>query len=177
MKQATGRAAATEVMAGATLLINDGSTTFHLVTYLKNMGPLTIYTNSLAMIAELGGSAGIALYILGGKYNSDLYSLQGSLTEQMLELLSIDLAFIGTDAIDDEGRCLVTTPEEANLTKAMLRSGRKKILLADHNKLGAKGNIVYGTLQDYDMWITTPGIGEEKLRDFRKQVEIVEAEL
>ena len=40
-------------MAGATLLINDGSTTFHLVTYLKNMGPLTIYTNSLAMIAEL----------------------------------------------------------------------------------------------------------------------------
>ena len=47
LKRAIGRAAAAQVSSGDTLTINDGSTTFHLVTHLKDKGPLAIYTNSL----------------------------------------------------------------------------------------------------------------------------------
>ncbi len=43
-----------------------GSTTFHLAAHLKEKSPLTIYTNSLAMIAELSQPPDITIYILGG---------------------------------------------------------------------------------------------------------------
>jgi len=175
LKHSIGRLAADQVVAGSTLLINDGSTTFHLTTHLAHKAPLTVYTNSLAMIAELGRVRDIELYILGGKYISDLYSLRGSLTEHVLELLSIDVVFLGADAIDEEGRCLASNPEEANLTKAMLRSGRKKILLADHTKLNAEGHFVYGTLQEFDLWITSQGLDESTLNNLAIEVEIVEA--
>lgn len=175
MKQAIGKTAAQLVATGETILINDGSTTYHLATYLGGRGPLTVYTNSLAMISELSRFAGIKLTILGGDYNPGLYSISGSLTENMLDLLHFDTVFLGVDAIDETGRCMVGVSAEASMTKAMLRSGTRKILLADHTKTESQGYIAYGTLRDFDTWITTPGIKEEQLKIFSEFTHIVEA--
>ncbi len=172
LKQAIGKAAAQKVTSGEIILVTDGSTTYHLASNLGGLGPITVYTNSLAMISELSRFSYIKLYILGGEYDPELYSLGGSLTEQMLEQIRFDRVFIGVDAIDDDGRCMVETLKEARLTQAVLRSGRQKVLLADHTKVGAHGYVSYGTLQDFDLWITTPGISKEKLREFRKKTKI-----
>jgi len=176
LKQAIGRAAAEQVQPGDILLINDGSTTFHLSANLEGKGPLTVYTNSLAMISELSRFKDITIYIVGGQYIPDLYSLRGSLTEHVLESLLIDAVFLGCDAVDEEGRCMAASPEEASLAKAMIRSGRKKILMADHTKLNTQGYIAYGTLQDFDVWITTPGMDATKRDTFRRSVEVLEVE-
>ena len=61
------------------------------------------------------------------------------------------------------------------LTKAMLRSDRKRILMADYSKPRARGYIAYGGLQDFDLWITTPGPGMTKRDQLQKKVEILEA--
>ncbi len=175
LKQAIGRAAAKQVQPGNILLINDGSTTFHLAANLEGKGPLTVYTNSLAMISELSRFKDMTIYIIGGQYIPNLYSLRGSLTEHVLESLLIDTVFLGCDAVDEEGRCMAASPEEASLAKAMLRSGRKKILMADHSKLGARGYIAYSVLKDFDLWITTPGMGTTKRDQLQKKVEILEA--
>lgn len=175
LKQAIGRVATKHIEPGSVLLINDGSTTFHLSSHLGGIGPLTIYTNSLAMISELGRFREITLYLLGGQYNPELYSLYGEFAERTVELLSCDMVFLGVDAIDKKGRCLVTTAAEARLTQVMLRAGKKKILLADHTKVGAKGYVAYGTLQDFDTWVTTPGINKKMLYDFKRLTCVVEA--
>ncbi|MEA1996258.1 MAG: DeoR/GlpR family DNA-binding transcription regulator [Gemmatimonadota bacterium] len=176
LKQAVGRRAAQEVGPGENILINDGSTTYHLASHLGALrGPLTVYTNSLAMISELSRFDNIRLFILGGGYDPELYSLSGSLTENMLQRLHFDKVFLGVDAVDEDSRCLVNTQSEAGLTRAMLASGGKKILLADHTKAGAKGYVAYGTLNDFDMWITTPGISPERLAGFKEKTIIMEA--
>jgi DeoR/GlpR family transcriptional regulator of sugar metabolism len=175
LKQAIGRAAAEEVSPGEILLVNDGSTTFHIAAWLESRGPLTVYTNSLAMITDLSRSPAITLYILGGRYNRELYSLQGGLAEQVLESLRIDACFIGADAVTGDGQCMVTTPEEASLTRAILRRGTRRILLADHTKVDGAGHFAYGTLADFTLWVTTPGIEPGKLDTFRKLVTIKEA--
>jgi DeoR family fructose operon transcriptional repressor len=175
LKQAIGRGAAEEVQAGHVLLINDGSTTYHLAAHLEGKGPLTVYTNSLAMITDLSRCPDIALYILGGRYNGTLYSLQGSLAEQLLERLQFDVCFIGADTVTPEGRCMVVTPEEASLTRAMLRRAKRRILLADHTKSGSGGYFEYGSLRDFALWITTPGLEPETLRSYQELVEIKEA--
>lgn len=175
LKQAVGKAAAEEVRPGSVVLVNDGSTTYHVAAHLEEKAPLTVYTNSIAMITDLGRIPGITLYILGGRYNRELYSLQGSLTEQLLEGQQFDLCFIGADSITPEGQCMVVTPEEASLTRAMLRRARRRVLLADHTKCGGPGYYAYGTLKDFSLWITTPGIAPDLFTAYRAMVEIKEA--
>jgi DeoR/GlpR family transcriptional regulator of sugar metabolism len=190
LKQAIGRAAAALVNAGETVLVNDGSTTFHLVSSVvaamlsweapRHGRPggrphLTMYTNSIAMLAEVARCPGIALYLIGGKYDDEDYSLSGSFAEAALDSLRADLVFLGADAIDEKGRLLVPTPEEARLTRAMLRSGRRAILLADHTKVGAASTVAYGTLADVEQWITTPGIEALSLKRYRKLTTVLEA--
>jgi len=176
LKQAVGRAAAAEVAPGQVLLINDGSTTYHVAAHLEGRGPLTVYTNSLAMLTDLSRARDVAVYILGGRYNPDLYSLQGSLAEQVLETLKIDLCFIGADAVGLDGQCRVTTPEEASLTRTMLRRASRRVLLADRTKVEAEGpGAAYGSLGDFHLWITTPGIDPGNLETLRRFVTIKEA--
>lgn len=175
LKQSVGRAAAAEVPPGSVILVNDGSTTYHVAAHLEEKAPLTVYTNSIAMITDLGRMPGIGLYILGGKYNSGLYSLQGSLTEQLLESLQFDLCFIGADAVTQDGRCMVETPEEASLTRAMLRRSRRRVLLADATKCGSGGYFAYGALRDFNLWITTRGIAPGLTETYRTMVDIKEA--
>ena len=172
MKQSIGNEAMKEVKQGDVLLINDGSTTFHLASCLKNCGRITVYTNSIAMIGEISRFSNVHLYILGGRYHSDLFYLGGSLMERVLETIEADTIFIGTDAIDRTGRCLVMDQDMARTTQMMIRRGRRKILLADGTKVGKTGNVVYGTLRDFDLWITTDSIPSSALRRFRKQTEI-----
>jgi DeoR/GlpR family transcriptional regulator of sugar metabolism len=176
-KQAIGKAAAKLVKPGETILINDGSTTFHLASNLSGKGPLMVYTNSLAMISELRRFEDITIYILGGEYSPELYSLSGSLTERTLEQLSFDQVFLGVDAITESGMCLVATQKEAGLTRAILRNGRKKVLLADHTKVGARSYVAYGDLKDFDTWITSPGLDRNLLSEFRKNTDVLEVVL
>ena len=175
LKQAVGRAAAEEVRPGSVVLVNDGSTTFHVAAHLEERAPLTVFTNSIAMITDLGRIPGIELYILGGRYNRELYSLQGSLTEHILEGQQFDVCFIGADSVTPEGQCMVVTPEEASLTRAMLRRARRRVLLADHTKCAEGGYHAYGTLRDFNLWITTAGVPAELLQAYRTMVQIKEA--
>ena len=166
LKQAIGRSAAKEVKAGDVILINDGSTPFHLAPHLGRVGQLSVYTNSLSVIPVLNRFPAVRLYILGGEYHSEMRFIGGSLLEQTLEALQFDTVFLGADAIDPKGNCLVAEPDVARATEIMLRRGTRRILLADHTKVGAQAHVVYARLSDFDMWFTTPNINPMQLRQF-----------
>jgi DeoR/GlpR family transcriptional regulator of sugar metabolism len=172
LKQAIGVAAAKEVKSGDAILINDGSTTFHLVPHLEPISKLYVYTNSMAVISELSRFSQIRLYILGGEYNPEMHFLGGSMMEQILEGLHFDSVFLGTDSIDANGNCLVDGPDISRLTEIMLRRGTRRILLADHTKVGANAHAVYARLSDFDVWYTTPGINSMQLRRLSQQTKV-----
>lgn len=175
LKQAIGRMAAQLVKNGEVILIDDGSTTFHLAAHLGDRAPITVVTNSIALIPELARFPKIQLDILGGTYNRDTNFLGGSLAERLLELRYFDAAFVGADAIDEAGRCLVRDASVARLTQLMLKRANRKFLLADHTKAGAHSYVIYGSLSDFDLWITTPGIGAKRLAAYQKLTTIREA--
>jgi len=175
LKAAIGRAAAEEVRPGQVILIDDGSTTYHVAANLGNRGGLTVYTNSIAIIPVVSRFPQVSLRILGGEYHPDLKFLGGSITEWILEMLEFDLVFVGADALDDGGRCLVSDPVVARLTQLMLKRSRRRILLADHTKAGARSHAAYGNLREFDLWITTAGIKSRQLGHFREMTRIVEA--
>lgn len=172
LKQAIGREAAQLVRSGDVILIDDGSTTFHLASNLENRGPLTVVTNSIAVIPELARYPHIQLEILGGLYNRDTNFLGGSLAERLLEQLYVDAVFVGADAVSEDGLCFVRTPEVARLTQVMLKRATRCFLLADHTKTGGHGYVKYGTLSDFDLWITTVGIPPKLSAKYEKMTTI-----
>jgi len=174
LKQAIGVAAAREVRVGDVMVINDGSTTFHLASCLGQCGRVTVYTNSIIMIGELRRFSNVCLYILGGKYHPDVSCLGGSVMERVLETIDADTVFLGTDAIDARGRCLAADQDAARTAQIMLRRARRRILLADHTKTAAAGGVVYATLRNFDLWITTPGLSPSARRRYKKQTQIKE---
>jgi DeoR/GlpR family transcriptional regulator of sugar metabolism len=174
LKQAIGREAAREVKDGDVVIINDGSTAFHLASCLGQCGRITVYTNSIAMVGELSRFSNIRLYILGGEYHSDWFYIGGSLMERVLETIDANVVFVGTDALDSQGRCLVTDQDMARTTQMMLRRGRKKVLLADATKLNASSHVIYGTLGDVDLWVTSKIPDRSALKRFQKLTEIRE---
>ncbi len=174
LKQAIGRAASLELKGAKRILINDGSTTFHLAAHLGDKGRLSVFTNSIAMIGELSRFPDISLLILGGEFDREMYLLGGTVTEQILETLYFDVVFLGADAIDEAGWCLVPTLSEARLTQIMMRRGERRILLADHTKCESTSHAAYARLSDFDLWITTRGMSPDHREEFLKQVKITE---
>jgi DeoR/GlpR family transcriptional regulator of sugar metabolism len=174
LKEAIGREAVREIESARTLLVNDGSTTFHMAVHLRGNRGLSVYTNSIAMMRELIRFPEIELYVLGGRFDRRNFLLGGSLTELLLESLSFDAVFLGADAIDAQGGCLVPTPAEARLTRSMLKRGKRKILLADHTKCRANSYVRFASLSDFDLWITTPGIPTDVIPHFKQLVAIKE---
>jgi DeoR/GlpR family transcriptional regulator of sugar metabolism len=173
-KQAIGKEAAREVREGDVLIVNDGSTTFHLASCLGQCGRITVYTNSIAMIGELSRFPDVRLYVLGGEYHSDMFYLGGGLSERVLETIGADLVFLGADAVDSRGRCLAADQDMARIAQMMLRRGKRKILLADSSKLDEAGGVAYGTLADFDLWITSSLPDRDVYKRFRKRTEIRE---
>ena len=174
LKQAIGRAAAREVQKGEVLLINDGSTTFHLASCLGACGPITVYTNSVAMIGEFSRFNNVRLFLLGGEYHRDFYYLGGGLMAGALETIRADTVFLGADGVDARGHCLALNPDVARDAQMMIRRARRKILLADVTKVGNRAGNVYGMLHDFDLWITTPGMPRAMFKRLRQATTIRE---
>lgn len=94
------------------------------------------------------------------------------MTEQALEALQFDVVFLGTDAVDARGNCLVSSPDDARLAEVMMRRGIRRVLLADHTKVDAKSHVVYARLTDFDVWYTTPKINPLQLRQFNQMTTV-----
>ena len=172
LKSKIGIKAASLIEEKEVILIDDGSTTFHLATSLEKISSLTIYTNSLVLVTELSRFPDISLNILGGEINQESYSLAGSLTEKILEDIHFDKVFLGIDWLGEDGKCYVRTASSARLAQAMLKSSKETILLGDHTKLKPGSGFSYGSLDDFDQWITTSGIEKGQLEKYRKMTNV-----
>jgi len=135
-KEAIAKKAVEFINEGDTLLLDSGTTVFHLVKELKRFNKLTVVTNSLLFAQELQDRKGIDVIIIGGFLRKETLALVGPLAEQSLNKMKVDIAFIGTNGLDlVEG---ITTPNlvEAETKRKMIQSAKQVILLADHSKLG-----------------------------------------
>ncbi len=172
LKQKIGEEAASLVKPGETILINDGTTTFHMITKLGGVENLTIYTNSLVMANELNHYSNISVNILGGEVNKERYSVSGPITELVLENMFFDKIFLGVHSIDEMGRCFVKRSATARFSQIVLKSGTEKIMLADHTKVKKESGFAYGNLSEFDHWITTAGVNIGMLEKFRQMTRV-----
>jgi DeoR/GlpR family transcriptional regulator of sugar metabolism len=139
-KERIGRAAAELISPGDRVILDSGTTVLqlarHLSPRLQPGNPLTVLTNSLHIIRELGGCSGIELLLLGGLYLPQFDIVVGPQTVRSLRELRVDKTFIGTKGLTLERGITTSNMLEAETDRAAAEAAAQVILLADSSKIG-----------------------------------------
>lgn len=132
-KKAVAAAAAAMVEDGQTIAISSGSTTLELARRLVDRR-LTVITNALDVASVLLDRDGIELVVLGGVVRPRMHSMLGHLAELALGQLRADTLFMGIGAIDPEHGLMNDSIPEILTDRALRRSSRNCVVLADSSK-------------------------------------------
>ncbi len=158
LKKAIGITASRFINDGDTVIIDAGITTRHLAEALAGRRGIRVITNSLPVLAELGGVKGIDLVSTGGEVRHESLSLVGPGAETTLRELRADKAFLGGAGLSVEFGLSNSNIAEAAVKQTMIKAARKVILLADHTKIGLESLVKIAPLNNISMLITDPGI-------------------
>ncbi len=167
-KEAIARAAARLVQPGNSVVMDSGTTTLALAQALKGQQHLTLITTSLPIAAALQFSPGIRLLLLGGYLRPDAPDLSGAITESNLEQLQADIAFVGADAVDLDGRLYSASAEVARMLGKICSAARAAYVVAHSSKIGRTALMRYGELRCLAGLVTDDGLPAHILRKFRR---------
>ena len=76
------------------------------------------------------------MHTLGGRLRGPTSAEVGPLADRTLRDLNVDVAFLGTNAISVHRGLTTPDPAEAATKRLMLEAARRRVLLADHSKVG-----------------------------------------
>lgn len=175
-KRLIGQAAARLVPENASLLINIGTTTEEVARALSNHSGLLVITNNLHVAVELYRNKAIQVIITGGSIRQGDGGVLGAVAVAQIERFRVDIAIIGTSAIDAGGTLLDFDIHEVEISRAIIEHARKIILVADSSKFSRSAPVKIGHLSEVDIFVTDRLPSEEVAEMCRRLgVEVVEA--
>lgn len=151
-KDAIARRARDLVEPGMSLILDDATTTLALARLLDDVAPLTVATNYLETIKLISDFRDVHLVALGGDYDRTHDSFLGTPCVDAIDALRVDAAFVSISAVSG-GHAHHQEQHVVAAKRAMLRSARRRFLLADHSKLGRDALYQLAPLSRFDLVI------------------------
>ncbi|MEM1209181.1 MAG: DeoR/GlpR family DNA-binding transcription regulator [Planctomycetota bacterium] len=134
---------------GDSVLLDSSTTTLAIARRLVDISDLTVVTTSLPIASALFGRDTIRVIILGGALRQDSPDLVGALTDSNLEQIHADVAFIGVDALDEQGVLYNRSPDLGRMLQHMAGAADRVFAVADHTKVGRRELMRFGSLRDW----------------------------
>jgi DeoR family fructose operon transcriptional repressor len=134
------------------VLLDAGTTTELLAPYLRDKKELSVITNSLTL-ATLVADSETQVILLSGRIRPVTLSAVGELTVAALENFHADIAFIGTNGVDNEFGLTTPDPDEAAVKRRMIAHARETIVMADKSKFGKSSATRFAKFEDIDRMI------------------------
>jgi DeoR/GlpR family transcriptional regulator of sugar metabolism len=168
-KRRIARAAAATVQKGQTIALSGGTTTTEIVRSLKTLSGITIITNTVNVAMELSNCKDIEVVVTGGVLRGSWFTLIGPLANAATEFLFADIMFMGVDGIDAQNGLTCTNPTEAEVLRKLAHHSKKKIVVADHSKLGQVSKYLLCQTNEIDCLITDSGATHAATAPFEKR--------
>lgn len=153
-KERIAKAALAELAGATTVLLDAGTTTELLADLLPGDRELTVVTNALPIAQLLAARTGITVMLVGGRVRPRTLATVDESAVAALDELHVDVAFLGTNGLTAARGLTTPDPAEAAVKRAMIRSGRRAVVLADSSKVGEEHFARFGTLADVERVIT-----------------------
>lgn len=152
-KIAIGQAVASRVPENASLFINIGTTTEEVARALTDRTGLLVITNNLNVAEILAGSHN-EIILVGGLLRISDRALVGPFATEFIRNFKVDVAIIGSSAIDRDGTLLDFDAQEVEVARAIIANARTTILASDSSKLSRSAPIRIASIKEIGCFVT-----------------------
>ena len=164
-KEAIGRACAELIRPNQTVIIDAGTTAYHVAKYLESKTP-QIITNSLPVANFFAASHRVELILSGGVIYPRLGVLVGPLAVEAFSKIHADVAVMSAggitlDGISNSHGLLI------EIQSAMMRAAQRVIFCFDSTKLGRRSVSALCGLEHVHTIVSDWGAPEELVRSLR----------
>jgi DeoR family fructose operon transcriptional repressor len=173
-KDAIGRACAGLIGPNQSVIIDAGTTVYHVARYLEDKTPHVI-TNSLPVANLFAGANRLEVVVSGGVIYPRLGVLVGPLAVEAFTKIHADVAIMSGGGIALEG---VSNSHGLliDIQRAMINAAQKVIFCFDHTKFGRQSVLPLCGLDVIDIIVTDHQAPVELVNQFRaKEIEVVVA--
>jgi DeoR family transcriptional regulator of aga operon len=169
-KQRIAEAAAALVAPGVIVGMNGGTTTSEVARALAvradpDLG-FTVVTNALNIAAELTVRQNVKIVVTGGVARPQSYELIGPLASEVLDRITLDIAFLGVDAIDVRTGAFAHHEGEASVNGLLIGRAAEVVVVADASKVGRRAFARICTLDAVGTLVTDEGLSDEDAARF-----------
>jgi DeoR family fructose operon transcriptional repressor len=164
-KEAIGRSCADLIESNQSVIIDAGTTVFHVATYLESKAP-QIVTNSLPVANLYAANNRAEVILSGGVIYPRLGVLVGPLAVETFSKMHVDVAVMSSGGITEDG---ITNSHILliDIQRAMLRAASKVVMCLDSSKFGRRSVAPLCGLDEVDVIVTD----KEPSADFRLFIE------
>lgn len=152
-KKLIAKRAVLDVKNDSTILLDSGTTTLEIAKLLSRKKGITVITNDIKIAATLMDST-VKVIIVGGLLQNSTGAILGGVTEEQLKKFHVDIAFIGTHALDIDAGVTVPSLEKASLKRIMMNTAQETVIVADSSKFNLKSLMEVCKLNSVDRVIT-----------------------
>src|SRR6266704_2335347 len=173
-KEAIGRACAELIRHNQSVIIDAGTTVYHVARHLEEKSP-QIVTNSLPVANLFAGANRVELVISGGVIYPRLGVLVGPLAVEAFSKIHADVAVMSAGGISLEG---ITNSHGLliDIQRAMIHGAQKVIFCFDHTKFGRKSVLPLCDLDCVDTIVSDNAAPAELVQQLRSRgIEVVVA--
>ncbi|WP_058912290.1 DeoR/GlpR family DNA-binding transcription regulator [Entomohabitans teleogrylli] len=167
-KQAIARFAASLVRPGDAVVLDAGTTTLELARCLTHL-PLRVITVDLHIALFLSEFRQIEVTIVGGRIDDSSQSCIGEYGRRMLRGIYPDIAFMSCNSWSAETGVTTPTEEKAGLKQDIIATARRKVLLADSSKYGARSLFNVAPLGGFNDVVTDIHLSAEVQSQLKNQ--------
>lgn len=166
-------AAAAVVQPGDVVGMNGGTTTTAVARALcardAPAAPrerFTVVTNALNIAAELTIWPQVKIVVPGGRARPRSYELVGPFARRTIESLTIDVMFLGVNALSAEGGAYADHEDEAQVAASMVERAARVVVVAESGKIGARAFCRICGVRQVDLLISDSRLSAERRARF-----------
>lgn len=182
-KTRIAREAASMVEPGQVVGLNGGTTTTEVAREIAVRPELraptpgdevVVVTNAVNIANELTVRPHLRVVVTGGVARALSYELTGPLAAPILEQISLDVLFLGVDAIDVERGAAAHHEGEAAVNGVFVARANRVVVVADSAKLGKTAFATICGIDAVDTLITDTNADRRVVQEFRRSgVEVI----
>jgi len=138
----------------SSIFLDTGSTTEALAKKLGHFTDLKLYTNSLNVAFAAREHFGVSVFVTPGQLRKVELDLIGYDTIEFIREYLFDTVFMGTAGVDSDRGFMDFEEEESRIRRALMKSTRSAVMLADSSKFGKSANICTAKFESIDRLVT-----------------------
>ncbi|MBI4024798.1 MAG: DeoR/GlpR transcriptional regulator [Verrucomicrobia bacterium] len=175
-KEAIGRACAELIQPNQSVIMDVGTTVFHVARYLESKKP-QIITNSLPVANLFASSSLVEVVVSGGVIYPRLGVLMGPLAVEAFSKMHADVAVMSSSGITQEG---ITNSHGLliEIQRAMIKAAQRVIFCLDHTKFGRQSMSPLCGLEEIDTIVTDNRAPSDLVQALRaRDIEVIETQV